>query len=129
MKENRIGKTLHLNLEGKWFEMYLSGEKPEEYRLIKKHWIRQLITNKFSRENYVFEQDVIDLIVENKEHYCKNRIKHFDTITFSNGFAKTRRQFIIEFKGIEIREGKQKWGAKAGVIYFVLKTGKIMWRN
>jgi len=119
-------KTLHLNLKRKWFEMILSGEKTEEYRLIKKHWIRQLIKNKFSSENYVFEQDIIDLIVENKEHYCKNRIKEFSTITFSNGYNKDSPQFEIEFKGIEIKEGNPNWGAEKGVKYFSLKLGEIL---
>ena len=52
--------------------------------------------------------------------------KKFNTITFSNGFAKDRDQFQIQLKGIEIGEGKPEWGATPGVKYFVLKLGKVI---
>ena len=54
------------------------------------------------------------------------RSSKFDTITFSNGYSKDRLQIIIEFKGLEIKEGNPEWGAKAGERYFVLKLGKII---
>ena len=31
--------TLQLSLKKKWFDMILSGEKKEEYREVKNHWI------------------------------------------------------------------------------------------
>jgi hypothetical protein len=99
-------KTLHLNLKRKWFDMILSGKKQEEYREVKPHWAKQLLAN--------------DKIVK------AAKFKYFDTITFSNGYAKNRDQFSVELKGIEIREGKAEWGAKEGVKYFVLKLGKIL---
>lgn len=123
-------KTLHLNLKKKWFDMILSGEKIEEYREIKKSYISKFITTKYfnngnsRNENHV--KSVIDLILEHPFHFEKNRMEHFDTITFSNGYSKNRPQFVIELKGIEIREGNPKWGAEPGVRYFVLKLGGVI---
>jgi hypothetical protein len=48
-------KTLHLNLKRKWFDMILSGEKKEEYREIKKHWVKQLLD--FKPFYYYFKGD------------------------------------------------------------------------
>lgn len=99
-------KTLHLNLKRKWFDMIKSGEKKEEYREIKKHWITQLIGG--------------DLNDGDCDFY------HFDTVTFSNGYAKNRPQFVIELISIEFETGFEKWGAIEGVEYFVLKLGNII---
>jgi len=88
-------KTLHLNLQKKWFDMILAGEKAEEYRDITEYWIKRLQ-------------------------------KDFDTITFSNGYAKNRPQFEIEFKNIDIDYGIHKWGAVSYKKYFVLRLGSIL---
>ena len=99
-----MSKTLHLNLKRKWFDMIKSGEKVEEYREIKKHWITILIGN-----------DPLD-----------GGFYYFDTVTFSNGFAKDRDQFVIELLDIEFGMGLPEWGAEKGVKYFVLKLGEII---
>jgi len=97
-------KTLHLILKKEWFDMILSGEKLEEYREMKYFWI-----NRLTKKN-------LDP-------------KHFDTITFSHGYANNRRQFVIELKEIEIDKGRPEWGAKSGEYYFVLKLGDIISKN
>lgn len=97
-------KTLHLNLKKKWFDMILSGEKTEEYRDITIYWFSRLF-------DYVA---------------CIPHSKRFDTITFSNGYSKNRPQFVIEFKGIEIREGNPEWGVVPWEKYFVLKLGSVI---
>ena len=90
-----MSKTRHFNLKKKWFDMILSGEKKEEYRDLKPYWINRLTSvNKTeiqSSEDVIFNQ-------------C-------DTITFSNGYAKDRRRFVIEVKKIRIGFGKLDWGA------------------
>jgi len=35
-------EILHLNLKKKWFDMIASGEKKEEYREMKKYWIKRM---------------------------------------------------------------------------------------
>ena len=52
--------------------------------------------------------------------------KPFDTITFSNGYSKTRDQFEIEKLNINIDTGNPKWGAEPNKRYFVLTLGKII---
>lgn len=103
-----IENTLHLNLKRKWFDMILEGEKKEEYREIKPFWDKRLF--------HLFPQ-----IIRNEVFY-----PIVDTITFSNGYAKDRPQFVIELKGIEKQLGKTYWGAEEGKRYYVLQLGKII---
>lgn len=92
-------KTLHLNVKKKWFDMILSGEKKEEYRQLKPYWTNRLFP--FNGERY-------------------------STVTFSNGYAKDRPQFVIKLISITYREGVQEWGAEPSVQYYVIKLGKII---
>lgn len=99
--------TLHLNLHRKWFDMILYGEKKQEYREITEFWRKRLV-------DYYIQGDL------NKPVF-----KRFDTITFSNGYAKNRDQFKIELKGIEVGFGIEEHGAENGKEYFVLNLGDI----
>lgn len=123
-------KTLHLNLKKKWFDMILSGEKKEEYRVIKNHWANQFIALKFtdSEDERLSDSELYSTITQNLDllQLHINGFNHFDTITFSNGYAKDRPQFEIEFKGFEIRTGNPELGAEPGIKYFVLKLGKVL---
>lgn len=115
--------TLHLNLKGIYFDMFLSGFKKEEYRALKESIVSILFNWKESgltRKQLIAELKKDSL--SDKWSYLKN----FDTITFSNGYAKDRRQFVIRYKGIGIRDGSTQWGAIDGVKYFVLSTGAIL---
>ncbi len=99
-------KTLHLNLKRKWFDMILSGEKTEEYRDMSDYW---------------------DIRLGMSELLEYPELTHnFKTVTFSNGYAKKRPQFVIELKRIIIGEGKPEWGAELGKKYFILELGKII---
>ena len=141
--------TLHLNLKKKWFDMLLAGIKKEEYREIKEFFI-----NKFILDRETMQPCHKREVVGNTAYYhkdmrnfnfffgthpeltrsesailylkCYGVLRKYDTITFSNGYAKDRPQLVIELKGIEIREGKPEWGAEPGKKYFVLKTGQIL---
>ena len=81
-----------------------SGEKKEEYRDISKHWIRRLIGNDPNDGGFY----------------------HFDTVTFTNGYAKDAPRFEIELIDINRRGGHVEWGAVAGQGYFVLSLGDII---
>lgn len=100
--------TLHLNLKRKWFDMVLNGEKTEEYRDIKPFWDKRFW--------HLFPQEI------KGETY----FPIVDTITFSNGYSKTRSQFVIELKGLKKNIGFQEWGAEKGVEYYVFSLGKII---
>lgn len=121
-------KTLHLNLHKKWFDMILSGEKKEEYREVTSYWKKRL-----------------QKMCSNCDGWCNDgsckcggyydqklskwvfgyEFKNFDSITFSNGYHKNRRQFKIKLLYISIRHGLLNWGAEKDKIYFVLHLGKI----
>ena len=95
--------TLHLNLKKKWFDMIASGEKKVEYRNPSEYWYKRL--SKFNPE----------------QTKC--------TITFSNGYAKDRRQMVVELLSFGYGTGRKDWGAVEGVGYYKLRLGEILSRN
>lgn len=94
--------TLHLNLKKKWFDMILAGIKMEEYRNLTDYWQIRL------------------------KNACERDIK---TITFSNGYAKDRKQFVIGSWYIKIENGEVEWGAVRDKDYFVIVLGEIIKRR
>ncbi len=91
--------TLHLNLHKENFDNIASGFKKVEYREIKKYWTQRLFN------------------------------KPYDTITFSNGFAKNRRQMVVEWIDTDTGLGNPHWGAPMSVNVYRLKLGKILTKN
>lgn len=102
-------KTLHLNLKKKWFDIIHEGVKLQEYREISEYWRDRLMVRSASNL-FQFRQD-------------------FKTVTFSNGYSKTRKQIKVELLRISIDEGIEAWGAEPGKKYFVLQLGSIILRN
>jgi hypothetical protein len=126
-------KTLHLTLKKKWFDLISKADKREEYRDIKESFIRKLIDS-FNGHiiKYLFRTDSLKTDCIKKlhgKHESEIIWKQYDSITFSNGYKKNRKQFCIEFSGVEIGEGKLEWGAEKGKQYFKLALGEIMWSN
>lgn len=106
-------KTLHLTLKKKWFDMIASGEKKEEYREIKPHWIKRLFNNQALKT-----WDVRD--------FGHNGCKSFDVIVFRHGYASNAPEIKVECKGIKVGYGVNSWGAEWGQKYFVIKLGEIL---
>ena len=52
--------------------------------------------------------------------------KSFKQVEFRNGYGKNAPKATVEFKGIEIKEGREDWGAEKGKKYFVIKLGEIL---
>lgn len=102
-------KILKLTIKKKWFDMILSGEKTEEYREIKPHWVTRL-TNQTM------------YLVRPQSQWKFNQ---YDAIQFFNGgyYSDDLPNFIIECKFIEIGLGNPEWGAEEGVEYFIIKLG------
>jgi len=53
--------------------------------------------------------------------------KQFDINTMTLGYpskSDLSKIKVFEHAGIEIREGREEWGAEPGKIYFVIKHGK-----
>lgn len=126
-------KTLHLNLEKKWFDMILSDQKPEEYRTIKFYWVQRLFYRKEPLDFMQVEEFTADLKKPFSEHralkslleYWQIEFREFDTIIFRNGYQKNARTLEVKFCGIEVRTGKKEWGAVPGENYFVIKIEKL----
>jgi hypothetical protein len=112
--------TLHLNLKAQWFDMIASGEKTEEYRSLSKYWGNRLTKLK----NFKYIEDMELYISKNKDVF-----RQFKTITFSNGYSKERRQFVIKCHAVQIGFGNSKWGAEKGKKYFCITLGQILTKN
>lgn len=126
---------LHLSLKKHWFEMTKSDEKTEDYRAITPYWCNRLLLHRgevkprnFWKRYYLdlYKDGSLKFFYECPVIHKITSIKFKDNI-MTLGYPKstdTDRILKYKHKGIEIREGKEKWGAKNGVQYFVIKHGK-----
>jgi len=117
-------KTLHLNLKRQWFDKINSDDKTEEYREIKESIVSLLFDWKKSgmtRKDFTVACRMNPSVVW---EYLKGDDN--TTITFSNGYAKDRDQFEIEWVDIKTGEGNPEWGAEPGVNYFILTLGDFI---
>ena len=96
----------------KWFALILLGEKTQEYREIKQHWISRLILDNSVHHEYS----------ERSLHVYKN----YDAVEFKNGYGKNAPTILIELQGFSIGQGKKEWGAEQGEVYFIIHLGKII---
>jgi len=116
--------NLQLSLKTKWFEMTDPNEKTEDYREITPYWFTRL----FERPPfYEFDNFIIDINDLSFRAACTESMKQFETNTMTLGYPKkgdTSRIKIFKHAGIEIREGRQEWGAEKGKLYFVIKHGE-----
>ena len=78
-------RVLHLNLYRKYFDAILSGSKTIEYRDITPYWSKRL------------------------------EGKHYDVIKFRNGYAKVAPEMIVEYRGVDINDGK-----------YAIKLGQVL---
>lgn len=102
-------RVLHLTLKKKWFDLIASGGKKCEYRELKHYW-------KVRLEETYYEID----------YDCPVDVfKQFDIVRFRNGYGKNARTIDVEFKGISIGEGRNKWGAEIGRIYYCINLGEL----
>lgn len=109
-------KILHLSLKKKWYDLINSGEKKEEYREMTPYW-RKRITN---IESHLFEINTLIMTGQ------KIPMKPYTHVHFTLGYPKKddiERNMTFEIKGIEIREGKEEWGAIPKKNYFVIVLG------
>lgn len=115
-------KALTLSLKKKWFDMIASGEKKEEYREVSPYWIKRLLRcGILCNGNCVFTGKIVCPA-------CRHlKYASFDTVVFTLGYPKKddmTRRIAFKIEDIEISEGKEKWGAEAGKVYFVIKLGE-----
>lgn len=96
-------RVLELTIKKKWFDMIASGEKKEEYREIKKHWISRLCETK------------------NMLDGCKE----WFAVRFTNGYSKSSPTILLECYGVDFGYGKKEWGAIEGREYRIKKCFRL----
>ena len=84
-------KVLNLVVTKKWFNMIVSGAKNEEYREIKKYWIKRLTTNC---------EVIYDVVVETE--YGEVLYRPYTHVLFSAGYSKDRPSIEKEIEYITI---------------------------
>lgn len=122
-----MNNNLTLNLKKSWFDMWKSGEKPEDYRKITKYWAKRLCNN-YDR----FCTTVFDSQIKTPCFYreiCPYfNPKKFDGLVLKSGYPKEGDQDRnLMFDGspeIEIGKGKEEWGAIPNEISFIIKKPK-----
>lgn len=102
---------LVLPIMGKWFNTILSGEKKEEYREIKPYY-----TTRFKKIFEMHPHSGIPVGTDIKE------------IKFRNGYGSSRPEFVAKCS-LDIKTGKEEWGAEPGVEYYTLKIHQITERR
>lgn len=109
-------KELELILKHKYWDMIASGEKPEEYREITNHWrVRVCAIAKTCEMASVCKANI-------NCHYEYGVPKKRGVVTLRRAYTQTVMKFEID--KIVIGFGKEEWGAKPGVKYYVIKLGK-----
>lgn len=117
-------EILHLTLKKEWFYMILSGEKRDEYRDIKPHWIQRLIWLK-EEESYDTVIDVLENCPEDFEGDDAG-FRHYDAVLFRNGYSKNAPEMLLEFHGVRSDFGIERWGGNPNKRTFVIKLGEII---
>lgn len=112
------GRTLHLVLKRKWFEMIQSGEKTEEYREIKHHWIHRLCFFK-KQEGCTFSSKPNEcaLCAMSNDFVCHP----YEYACFHLGYTNNTMTFKV--RDILIGKGKPEWGAPKENV-FIIKLGE-----
>ena len=90
-----------LPIKKKWYDMILSGEKKEEYRDLKPYYRTRLYHEGF------LDQYGLPTLYEG-------------TVLFRNGYSKNSPSFTA-LCCVDIRTGRQEWGAVEGKEYYVLR--------
>lgn len=106
-------KSMILPIEGKWFRMILSGEKKEEYRIMKEYWEKRF-HNYFGRHKTTNNG-------ESKQEWNHDIKK----IIFRNGYGNDKPQFTARCSLSE-GHGKPEWGADPEEAYYVLTIHEIV---
>ena len=94
-------KIIDLPLKKEWYNMIESGEKHEEYRKIKPHWLKRLA------------------IFDNNNNILSLNPHHYTHVRFRYGY--TKRTMLFKITNICVGRGEPKWGAPANEDVFVIQ--------
>lgn len=119
-------KTLTLPLKRKWFDMIKAGIKKEEYRIINSYWIKRLLKCTERDLDAVWGRHLaLSNPTKFLNHFLERNdwLKLFDQLVFTLGYPKAddaERRLVFKNPKVRIGQGVLKWGAAAGVNYFVI---------
>ena len=103
---DRFGsRVLLLRVKGKWFKQIASGQKKEEYRVVKNFWTNRLTIQ--NEGNTVYRQ--------------------FDFVKFINGYSKESPWLVVECKGITRKEVQQVEFDGQGEVFAILLGRIVEW--
>lgn len=94
-------KIIDLPLKKEWFDMIANGEKHEEYREMKPHWLKRLS------------------IYDNNYNILSLNPNHYSHVRFRYGY--TKRTMLFKIKCISIGRGNPEWGAPVDKNVFIIK--------
>lgn len=121
-----IMTQLRLTLYRKWFEMWQTGEKPEDYRDITPYWCKRLLTNEAL--NMLHLNTAVPVLVRDLqrlyEKYGTQIFKEFDSLVLTLGYPRKGDKSRIMTAGcpfIYLGQGREEWGAVSGRTYFIIR--------
>ena len=122
-------KTLTLSLKKPWFNMIKSGEKKEEYREIKPHYIRQFIKLESLKYDLIRDYNFHKGFDEGEINGIESELLNlkYEVLYFSLAYpSRAEKEKWLTFKNPRIRigTGKTEWGAEPGKLYFVISWDK-----
>ena len=122
-------KTLTLSLKKPWFNMIKSGEKKEEYREIKPHYIRQFIKLESLKYDLIRDYNFHKGFDEGEINGIESDLLNlkYEVLYFSLAYpSRAEKEKWLTFKNPRIRigTGKTEWGAEPGKLYFVISWDK-----
>ena len=94
-------KILDLPLKKEWYNMIECGNKREEYRVIKQHWLKRLA------------------IFDNNNKVLSLNPNHYTHVRFRYGY--TKRTMLFKIIDISIGLGNPQWGAPINEKVFIIK--------
>jgi len=129
------GRVLHLHLKREWYAKIACGEKPEEYREITDYWGRRFISPTEEMEWASWDEMLNDLQNPNDRHYGLGDLmdyfacgfRKYDLIVFENGYGDDVPTTIVNWDGITVKQGEERWGAVAKQFYFTLLLGNVLY--
>lgn len=124
-------KVLTLTVSKQWFDMIVSGEKNEEYRVIKDFWMSRLLLIK-DEESKEFKklhvEKSVEMLIDTdtiKEKINVGAMKFvpFTHVLFINGYGNDKPRVEKEIESISIGKPKKglcpdKW---LGTEFFIIK--------
>ncbi len=118
-----MGKTVILQIEGKFIDQIKAGKKTEDYRSISAFNTKLLCDNVKETD---LKKDIDQFIQAGKQFYRPKT--SFKQVRFLNGYKTDRKELTCELKGIYIDKFLEKIpdGVKPGAVMFTLELGKIV---